>query len=307
MTQNCSADPVKVIHGSNDELFYNLRGVSVSSVRSSLADAFNIPFVALAFINGQRASVDVHLCPGDLLEFAYPLGSKGSLPVNEYGSVVTTSGVPEGFVHVDEPRLGPTCRRLGIEYAPAVIGWQKVGKRHDRRLYPKISGIVIHRADLDSLQQALAEKAEKSRKRAAELPLLTALFTLNRRAKRCRDLAQTYYQSGMYGLAGKMKREKKRIYHLKGQVLHHLVEAGVLVGGKYHRFEFGVCAEILEGGGYTFHRPCPPQVNVANVIESIEAKPKGSREPSLLVAFEVINNFLEGKELVSVYQWPPRM
>ena len=83
------------------------------------------------------------------------------------------------------------------------------------------------------------------------LPVLAALFTLNRRAKRCRDLAQTYYQNGMHGFAGKMK-EKEGIYYLKRQVLHYLLEAGILVGGKFHKFPGGNWAEILRSDGYTF-------------------------------------------------------
>ncbi len=111
----------------------------------------------------------------------------------------------------------------------------------------------------------------------------------------------------MHGFAGKMKREKERIYDLKGQVLHHMVEAGVLVGGKLHRFEFGNWAEILAGGGYTFHRPCPPPDGDSagvELIESIEAKPKGTKEPTLKVAYEAVEKFLVGKERASVYQWP---
>ncbi len=139
------------------------------------------------------------------------------------------------------------------------------------------------------------------------LPVLAALFTLNRRAKRCRDLAQTYYQQGMHGFAGDMKREKERIYALKGQVLHHLVEAGVLVGGKFHRFEFGNYAEVLEGQGYRFHRPCPPrEPGIDDLSESVEAKPKESSEPTVEIAFEVVQKFLAGKEWVAVYQWPPK-
>ena len=169
------------------------------------------------------------------------------------------------------------------------------------------SGVVIRDADLPKLKEALAAKAEKQQQQVDRLPVLAALFTLNRRAKRCRDLAQTYFQNRMHGLAGDMRREKDRIYVLKGQVLHHMVEAGVLVGGKFHRFSGGNWAELLQGGGYTFHRPCPPQEAsaVGDEIESVEAKPKEAREPSLEVAMKVVEKFLEGKERADVYQWPP--
>lgn len=38
-------------------------------------------------------------------------------------------------------------------------------------------------------------------------------------------------------------------------------------------------------------------------LESIEAKPKSAKEPTLDVAYEVVKRFLEGKEKVSVYEW----
>src|SRR5580765_7200394 len=80
----------------------------------------------------------------------------GTLPVNRYGDIVVADGVPEGLVHVKQPRLGPTCRRLGIEYASAVVGW-------NGRNYPEFSGIVIRAADHPVLEEALAEKAIKRR------------------------------------------------------------------------------------------------------------------------------------------------
>ncbi|RLT17428.1 MAG: hypothetical protein DWI28_06175 [Planctomycetota bacterium] len=218
--------------------------------------------------------------------------------------------VPDGLVHVDLPRLGPTCKRLGIEYSKAIVGWNEFRKRGERHRHPVTSGVVIREADHDRLLAALADKKEKERKKAEKLPVLAALFTLNRRAKRCRDLAQGYYQKSMHGFAGDMKQEKKRIYFLKGQVLHHHVEAGVLVGGKYHRFEEEITwAEVLEGQGYRFHRPCPPQGEgvVAEVIESVEAKPKTAKEPTLKMAYQVVEAFLADKKLVSVYQWPARI
>jgi hypothetical protein len=37
----------------------------------------------------------------------------------------------------------------------------------------------------------------------------------------------------------------------------------------------------------------------------VEAKPKGTKEPTLSVATRVVEKFLDGREQVSVYQWPP--
>lgn len=224
------------------------------------------------------------------------------LAVSQHGDIDIVRGVPTDLAHVKVPRVSPTCKRLGIQYAKALIGWDDVGTKS----YPIHAGIVILATDLPRLEAALKSKESKRQKKIERLSVLAALFTLNRRAKRCRDLAQTYYRHGMHGLAGKMKRQKDEIYDLKGQVIHHLMEAGILIGGQFHRFEFGNWAEILGGEGYRFHRPCPPQVlaNDSQQIESIESRPKEAKEPSLEIAFEVIEKFLQDKPRTSVYEWP---
>lgn len=221
------------------------------------------------------------------------------LPVNEWGSIDITKGIPEGLVHVDRPRLGPTCKRLSIECAKAISGWTDYG--------PISSGIVISEKDLPTLQAALKQKERENANGFRHLSVASALFTLNRRAKRCRDLAQTYYQYGMHGFAGKMRREKEGIYALKGQALHYLLEDGLLVGGEYHRYDGGNWTQVLRGGGFIFHRPCPPQIGIVVIdSKSIESKPKGSKEPTLAVARNVIAKYLADKPAVVTYQWPPK-
>lgn len=226
------------------------------------------------------------------------------LPISEHGDIEVIGGVPKDLVHVKEPRVGPTCKRLGIPYAKAMVGWDETRNNS----YPRHSGIVIRSVDFPRLQKALDDKRSKRQKKLEKLPVLAALFTLNRRAKRCRDLAQIYYQSDMHGLAGAMKSEKNHIYRLKGQVLHYMVESGVLVGGTFHRFEFGNWAEVLEGDGYRFHRPCRPQTLVADSqqIQSVESKPKGAKESTVDMAYEVVERFLHGKPRASIYEWPSK-
>jgi hypothetical protein len=86
-----------------------------------------------------------------------------------------------------------------------------------------------------------------------------------------------------------------------------LIEGRLAVTG-IHRFEAGNFAEVLEGEGYRFHRPCPQPADPETVIllESIESKPKESSEPTIETAFEVVQRFLAGKERISVYEWTPR-
>lgn len=298
---------IKAIHAANNGEFGVPARTTVRLIRESLAEAFNIPASALALVNGKRVNGIRHLLDADILEFVVPWGCKGAdLPFNAHGNIDITGGVADGLVHVDLPRLGPTCKRIGVEYGRAVVGWAEFGRKYRRKRYPMFSGVVIRAEDHARLMAALEVKARKRQEKVGRLSVLAALFTLNRRAKRCRDLAQSYYQERMHGFAGDMKREKDCIYALKEQVLHHLVEAGVLVGGKYHRFEFGNWAEVLEGQGYRFHRPCPPrEPGEGDLIESVEAKPMEAGEPTVEIAYEVVEKFLVGKERVAVYEWPP--
>ena len=49
--------------------------------------------------------------------------------MNEYGDIDITNGIPDGLAHVDLPRVGQACKRIGIEYAKAVVDWNEFGGR----------------------------------------------------------------------------------------------------------------------------------------------------------------------------------
>lgn len=68
---------VKVIHGPNDEMFSNLVGISVAAVRHLLAEPFNIPADAVAFVNGERVGSLYRLERNETLEFVREWGRKG--------------------------------------------------------------------------------------------------------------------------------------------------------------------------------------------------------------------------------------
>lgn len=229
--------------------------------------------------------------------------------VNKYGNVdLTRQTLPEEYAHVSGKQLQQTCRKLKIDFAEAVVGFEGNG----RRCRPVRDGVVVSAEDAPKLRAEIEERQKKYHKRrskqANSTSILSALFTLNRRAKRCRDQAQQYYDANMHGLAGKMRREKESIYALKGQALHHLVEEGRLSHAGYHRFGRGNWGEVLEGEGYRFHRPCPPPEEPSRIIEEIkdiEAQPKGASEPPLDIAKRVVNKYLRKKPQVQVYEWPP--
>jgi len=78
-----STGRVKVIHGSNEELFDGLVGYQVGTVERSLMEAFNIPPGALAFVNGEPVAREYRLQANETLEFVLPVGVKGVLEPEE--------------------------------------------------------------------------------------------------------------------------------------------------------------------------------------------------------------------------------
>ena len=74
--------PVKVIHGANDGLF-DIAGMTVSNLMTSLTDVFNIPAEALAFVNGEEVDPSYRLLPNDTVEFVKQYGEKSILDPEE--------------------------------------------------------------------------------------------------------------------------------------------------------------------------------------------------------------------------------
>jgi hypothetical protein len=85
------------------------------------------------------------------------------------------------------------------------------------------------------------------------------------------------------------------------------VQAGKLKFVGYHRFPRNH-AEVLEGEGYGFHRPCPtPTAKVVVDLHCIDAKPVDAAEPSYQDALYSVGQFLVDKPKVEVYQRPMRV
>jgi hypothetical protein len=150
--------------------------------------------------------------------------------------------------------------------------------------------------------------------------VLAAVFTLTRQSKRDRDKAQLYYRMARnrsryesnpyHDHSTNAKERKERYYRLKGQALAHLLAEGVVKVTGLHRFGVNY-AELLEGRGYRFHRPCPAPdpvpADVPNLGEGLEAKPKKRKELGLRVAIATVEKYLEGRPVLDVYQWPTRV
>lgn len=87
----------------------------------------------------------------------------GRIPKNAYGNidVYVPSMVPKGAVHIPRRRVKEICRKMGIDYAEAVTGFEFGA----RMAIPVITGVVIaeehYEAVLEQWEQDEAERARK--------------------------------------------------------------------------------------------------------------------------------------------------
>lgn len=88
----------------------------------------------------------------------------GIVPKNERGQVEVWSEkcLPPGTVHLPFPRIQPVAKRLSIDFAPAMVGFEY---RNDRS-FPVFEGIVVCEEFKDSILEAYAE--EEDRRKAEE-------------------------------------------------------------------------------------------------------------------------------------------
>jgi hypothetical protein len=154
------------------------------------------------------------------------------------------------------------------------------------------------------------KEIRKKREPKVLADIVGCLFTLNRRAKRCRDQAQKYYRRRMYGFAAKRREEKEECYELKDQALAHLIAEGKLhETNEYHIFPGGNVARVVTDGRFWFHRPMPgppPAGATLTSLELVEAKPKDFREPRIVDAIATVQAYPKGKPIPTTFRWPER-
>lgn len=87
----------------------------------------------------------------------------GIIPKNDYGNIdcFVPRMVPQGAVHVPWPATVRICKKLGIDYAEAVTGFEFGSKM----AVPVIQGVVVAAENGDLLKDAwMAEEAERQKK-----------------------------------------------------------------------------------------------------------------------------------------------
>ncbi|XP_039127277.1 DNA repair protein RAD4 [Dioscorea cayenensis subsp. rotundata] len=108
-----------------------------------------------------------------------PCAKNGIVPKNERGQVDVWSEkcLPPGTVHLKFPRLVPVARRLEIDFAPAMVGFEF----RNGRSVPIFEGIVVCSEFKDAILAAFAEEEERreaEEKRRFESEALSRWFQL---------------------------------------------------------------------------------------------------------------------------------
>jgi hypothetical protein len=89
------------------------------------------------------------------IEYIAPVASNGVVPKNERGQVDLWHErmLPKGTVHLNITGIGRVAKKLKIDYAPAMTGFEIHGKRS----VPKIEGVVVCEEFEDVLRDACVE------------------------------------------------------------------------------------------------------------------------------------------------------
>lgn len=85
-----------------------------------------------------------------------PPAADGKVPKNDRGNIEAppfAAELPKGTVHVQLPQIAKICKKIGIDFAPALIGFDIRGGRS----VPRIEGVVICEEFEDILRDAYAE------------------------------------------------------------------------------------------------------------------------------------------------------
>eukprot|EP00347_Sterkiella_histriomuscorum_P000058 403377346 len=94
------------------------------------------------------------------------LTEDGKIPRNQYGNIEIMSGpIPEGTIHIDIPKAALICKKLEIDFVPAVIGFEKGG---NGKSHPCVSGVVTFKQHHQQVLDEYKKLAEQSKKRQQE-------------------------------------------------------------------------------------------------------------------------------------------
>ncbi|XP_055640887.1 DNA repair protein complementing XP-C cells homolog [Toxorhynchites rutilus septentrionalis] len=99
-------------------------------------------------------------------EYDPPTAENGKVPRNEYGNVelFTPKMLPKKTIHLQLPGLNKVCRRLGIDCAPALTGFDMAQKR----MVPVYDGFVVCEEFAEQVAEEWLKEMEEEERREQE-------------------------------------------------------------------------------------------------------------------------------------------
>lgn len=95
--------------------------------------------------------------------FCLRLTSEGNIPRNKYGNIETFNGpLPPECKYLNLPRIIPVCKNLGLEFVPAVVGFDL----SSAGFHPVVKGVVVFRQDTQNIVTECKRQEEITKKRA---------------------------------------------------------------------------------------------------------------------------------------------
>lgn len=161
-----------------------------------------VPLKSVRSMNGKDATVDL-FGEWQTEELKIPACVNGKVPRGSHGNVDLWSPehLPKGTLHITAPYAKMAARKLGIDFAPAMTGFEIRGGRS----IPKIEGVVVAADNGDLVVDAARETAQAAFKRQEEKARQEAcerwrkLFrTVNAREKIRKKYGGIFEEAGTY-------------------------------------------------------------------------------------------------------------
>ena len=94
------------------------------------------------------------------IPYVAPPAVGGVVPRSAHGHVElwTAAHLPFGTVHLRAPHVAAAAKQLGVDAAPAMVGFDV----HDGRPVPKFDGVVVCAEHAELLREAAASMAERA-------------------------------------------------------------------------------------------------------------------------------------------------
>lgn len=154
------------------------------------------PLKSVRSKNGTDATVDLFGEWQTKPLYIAPVAEDGSVPRGEHGNVDlwTADHMPAGGAHVNLKMAKQAARRLGVDFAPAMTGFEL----RRRRSVPRIEGVVVAKQFEDAVREAALELEAAAIQRAEERARAEEAKQLEqeRRAREAEETVRRKYGGG---------------------------------------------------------------------------------------------------------------